>query len=108
MDKAEEKNIYQKLVDEYGQKSRMVKTIEELGELIVAISQYEFGKLDELSKNKVTIRHIAEEISDVEIMMAQMRIIIGKELVDECKQKKLDELRTMLEIKIRSRFVFQQ
>jgi hypothetical protein len=51
-------NIYKKAIENFGEKAQRLKAIEELGELIVAITQYGFGKC--------SLYDVASEIADVE------------------------------------------
>jgi hypothetical protein len=41
---------------------------------------------------------LAEEIADVEIVCAQLRVLVGSDLVDDIKIKKLIRLRERVEI----------
>ena len=82
------KTVYEKAMEEFGENAQALKAIEELGELIVAITQYGFGKC--------SLQDVASEIADVEIMCSQLRIMFGNDLVDRVKEEKLDRLKIIL------------
>ena len=71
-------------VEKWGNATQMLLTMEECGELIVAINHFLRGRKDK--------RELAEEIADVEIMCTQMRYMIGDEIVDKEKHRKLRRL----------------
>jgi NTP pyrophosphatase (non-canonical NTP hydrolase) len=81
-----EKSIYRRALNLWGNIAQINMAIEECAELIVKLS-----KSDRRS-NGVTVEEITEEIADVEIMMAQLRIIFGDETVEKAKNKKLTRL----------------
>lgn len=56
-------------VDVFGEQPQLIMAMEEMAELIQAISKYIRGKSNE--------ENIAEEIADVEIMLAQLRYIFN-------------------------------
>lgn len=76
--------LYAKAVVVFGKEHQMRKAMEECGELIAAINQYADGRISEEA--------IASEIADVEIMCAQLRLIVGSIVVKEQKAKKLNRL----------------
>lgn len=69
----------------WGPLAQMGVAMEECAELIVAINQ--------LLRGRVEHDAVAEEVADVEIMCKQLRLIVGNELVDTAKEKKLVRLR---------------
>ena len=82
-----EDQIYRKAIEKYGALMQTVVAIEEMAEL-----QKELSKA---LRNKVIDKaHIAEEIADVEIMLAQMKIIyfISEAEVNAHKEYKLRRL----------------
>ncbi len=76
--------ILQQAVKKWGIDFQMMMAQEECGELIAAISQFKRGRKDK--------KQLAEEIADVEIMCSQLRIIIGHNIVDVEKLKKICRL----------------
>ena len=84
-----EENIYKKAVLLYGAGSQLTQATEECAELIVAIRHFLRCRCD--------IVALAEEVADVEIMMAQIREIVGGVIVDEIKKRKLIRLKERLE-----------
>lgn len=81
-------NIYEKSVKRFGVKPQFDQACEECAELILAISHFQ--------RNKTDLKGIATEIADVEIMCAQLRVIIGEEIVNAEKAIKLSRLRTLV------------
>ena len=79
-------------LNKYGLQKQMVKCIEELSELQKELCKYYLGEDN--------IRHIIEEMADVEIMIAQMKIgfNIGIFEVDQVKREKLTRLRGNIRI----------
>ena len=81
-----EQQILQAAIDEYGIEQQLVKAVEELTELSLAI-QHSFD-------GKSTLEEITEEIADVKIMLKQLEMILDcKEAVAEIKVQKLERLR---------------
>ena len=82
--------ILQKAIYTYGKEKQMIMAMEEMSELI-----------KELSKNmrgENNVEHIAEEIADVEIMLAQLKIIHNcQNRVADWRLKKIDRLKARLE-----------
>lgn len=69
------------LLDHYGLPEQMRQTIEECGELIVALRHFERGK--------ATYADVVSEIADVIIMCEQMRFVFGPDDVNETIDQKL-------------------
>ncbi len=73
--------ILRAAVEKYGPGAQQMKAIEELGELIRALARADDPD------------NIAEEMADVEIMLGQLRIILGNDAdVERWKVKKLQRL----------------
>lgn len=73
----------QKLACHYGLQNQLFKTKEELHELKVAINGY----IEGVDKKA----HVLEEIADVEIMTAQLKLLLdGETEVDKVKQFKVN------------------
>lgn len=83
-----EKVIYERAIAAFGEAIQKVVAMEEMAELIQAISK-------SLREEK---HNIEEEIADVEIMLGQLREMIGidEELIREFKKEKLKRLDQML------------
>lgn len=85
-----EKEILKKALQVYGVVSQINMVFEEMSELQKELCKYLRGR-DNQSE-------IAEEIADVEIMLAQMKLLFGfSELVDSYRKKKIDRLRRRIE-----------
>ena len=77
--------ILRAAVEKYGQGAQRMKAIEEMSELIRALARADDPD------------NIAEEMADVEIMLGQLRIILGNDAdVERWKDKKLQRLNQRL------------
>lgn len=76
----------------FGNDKQLTKSIEELSELITAISKFQNGLCHNLN--------VIEEIADVYIMLNQLRIIfnlgLNHGLVEDVIQKKLNKLESYI------------
>mgnify|MGYP000631346799 FL=1 len=82
--------ICRKVVEMFGADLQQMVAIEEIGELLQAISKRARGK-----DNR---DNLAEEIADVEIMLEQLKQCHGCHIrVNDHKRKKLDKLKSMVE-----------
>ena len=84
--KDEEIVICNKAINSYGNASQKIKAIEEMGELIQAISK---SLLD--NENDVE-----EEIADVEIMLTQLKIMYSLNDIENWRNYKLKRLKEMV------------
>ena len=84
----EENEIYKKAILQLGVANQTQMLMEECAELIVAIQHNRRGK--------VPLRVVAGECADVEIMLGQMRVLMG-DTIDKMKRIKLDRLERTLE-----------
>lgn len=78
--------ICKKALDTWGPAIQQVVAMEEMGELIQAISK----------ALRCKTHNVEEEIADVEIMIMQLRIIFDNKKVDEIKQAKLKRLKELV------------
>ena len=62
----------QTALDKWGLDAQCDQTVEECAELIVALQKY-----SKRSPKTATIEEVIDEIADVEIMLAQMRLALG-------------------------------
>ena len=82
--------IYRKAVNRFGKLDQLIVATEELSEL-----QKELCKT---LRGKMNIDNIAEEIADVEIMLAQLHIIFNIDYdIEKQKKTKLERISKMLE-----------
>ena len=89
-----DRKILRKAIDTYGTKAQMMQCIEEMAELIQAINKYFRANTDEeMAKAYISV---IEEISDIQIMLEQMRIVFGDKAVDEQITAKLSRLEKRL------------
>ena len=81
--------IYEQAVKHYGHINQIVKGIEECGELIQALARWAEGD--------AVVGNIAEEIADVEIMLEQVKIILGDKYEEYLVLKKTEKLGKLAE-----------
>lgn len=82
----------------YGADRQQIKAVEELSELAQALCKYTGEDIDDAAEAQLLIDHIAEEMADVEIMLEQLRIILGNHArVDAWQHEKLARLAVRLE-----------
>lgn len=81
-------------VRKWGMVAQQVKAIEECGELIVVLSKH-LNIVD--PRRQVTTFEIIDEIADVTIMLAQLRVIHGHAIIDTRINQKLDRLKPLIE-----------
>ena len=84
------KELYQKAISKWGYQAQLDMALEEIFELGYAIMKF-FRKGDNLTTEKVE-----EEIADVEIMMAQLRLIFNKDRINKFKAMKKRRLQKRL------------
>ena len=93
--------ICRKAVETFGVDIQQIVAMEELGELIQAISKiarWECSQSEDLETLSEYIDNLAEEIADVEIMLEQLKYIHNCPIeVELWKAKKLDKLKSMVE-----------
>lgn len=77
-------------IEKFGKENQLRIVQEECAELIQAISKHLRDP-----KNVVKTMALCEEIVDVEIMLAQLRIMFGSEMIDHYKEIKLDRLKRL-------------
>lgn len=83
--------VCQKYLDKYGKTLQVITAMEELGELISALSRHFFR--ERLSKSD-----LASEIADVEIVCQSLRLMIGNDFVDVWKVEKIKRMIKRLNI----------
>lgn len=84
--------IIEKAIRHYGRTSQQIKAVEELSELQTAVLKALDGRPDFAS--------IAEEIADVEIMLAQLKKIffLDEEKISTIKAEKILRLKSRMEM----------
>ena len=78
-------DLYKRAFHKWGANDQLNMVIEECAELIHAISKYRRGKPNSL----------LDEMADVEIMLEQMRVLVGEKdckIVDSIKMQKIARL----------------
>ena len=93
--------ICRKAVEKFGIDIQQIVAMEELGELIQAISKiarWECSQSEDLETLFKYIDNLSEEIADVEIILEQLKQCHGCHIqVNDHKRKKLDKLKSMVE-----------
>ena len=84
----EEQTVYQKALTKFGVDSQVNKLIEEMAELIVALSHYKIGR----------VSNVAEELADVDIVLEQIKPLfdIGDNSYTAWKTMKLNKLKMIV------------
>jgi len=77
-------------VKKFGVDNQIIKAVEELSELIVALLKYRDKRINE--------RDVIDEIADVKIMCEQLTVIFGADKIDRRTEEKLDRLKMLLKI----------
>jgi len=91
-------NIYKRIVDTWGVESQFNMCIEEVGELLQAISKYRRSQFtNDKEKIEKSYIHLCEEIADVENMINQLRYIFDSKLIDDFKENKLKRISKILD-----------
>lgn len=90
-----------KIISHYGDEPQIIKSVEELNELSLALLKYLQGKGPSVSCGASNILdNIHEEMADVEVMLGQLRIIFdnyGK--VSKNIQKKIERTKQAIKFK---------
>lgn len=84
----EEYQVYSKALNKWGAESQIKMLFEEMAELQNAICKY--------FRKRNNMYDVATEIADVQIMVEQMSILFGKELVNSEKERKFERLKKRL------------
>lgn len=82
------RSVYRAAFERWGVEAQLRMAVEECAELTAEICHYFRGRC--------TRRALAEEVADVEIMMEQLRALVGDDLVSEIKRQKLKRLEERL------------
>lgn len=86
----EQRSVLRKAIATYGKDAQVFMAIEEMSELMKALSKEYRASASQKSR---TIENIAEEIADVSIMLEQLRMIFGIDIdVLEIRTKKIKRL----------------
>lgn len=83
------KSIEERALEVWGVDAQLRQAQEELAELIAAINRFMRARTDHAA--------VAEEMADVEIMLAQLKLVFGGVDVSAVKRVKLDRLRGRVE-----------
>ena len=90
MTEKDRKNLYAAAKKTYGEHSQVAIAIEEMGELIAALSQHHF-------RGRGNKKAVVEEIADVMIVCEQLAHIYGRQDVDKMMDFKLNRLAGRIE-----------
>jgi len=78
-----EVKIMQTCLDQWGINAQVGQTVEECAELIVALQKYV-----NRTRQPGMVENILDEIADVEMMLAQMRLVLG--IDDDALRKRIE------------------
>lgn len=92
-------NPYKILLETFGEQVQLDLAIEEMGELIQAISKYK-RKLASGNGIKEAICHLQEEIADVMVNMDQLCFMYGKQEIENIKEQKIERALNRAKAKI--------
>jgi len=81
--------VFQSAIDHWGEMVQVGMAIEEMGELLAALNQWDRGR--------VGVEEVVEEVADVMVTMHQLALMVGYDRVLEAFDKKMDKLRRKLE-----------
>lgn len=87
MSKVSNKSVYIEAITTYGEIPQIDVAIEEMAELIQALSKYKRGKQ----------HNVEEEIADVSIMLDQLKLIFNNKKVKKIKRRKIARLKRRLQ-----------
>lgn len=88
LDELEQAKIYTQCISLWGIYPQMFMVVEELGELIVAVSKYD--------RQQATADDIAGEIADVRIMMKQLMHVVGLS-ENQVKEKEIIKMERLVQ-----------
>lgn len=90
-------NLIKKIAYHYGYESQSIQLVEECAELIQAVSKYRRATAEKAQpladyRKTLVLENLIEEIADVEIMLAEVKILldISEDTLDAIKQFKLN------------------
>jgi NTP pyrophosphatase (non-canonical NTP hydrolase) len=84
--------MIQAIIDAHSTDEQTNKTVEELGELIVAIAKMRAAPTWIFSDEDSRIAAVVEEIADCRIMLDQMAVIFGTDKVELAENLKLERM----------------
>ena len=91
------KSILMKAIDTYGVRAQMRQTVEEMAELTQAICKnWRVGRSEPLKEPRKVWENLVEETADCLIMLEQMRLMLGRDDVDEVIEAKIKRLKERL------------
>ena len=83
-------NLYERALIAIGREAQLAQAQEECAELIVAVNHYRRGRDGALDA-------LASEVADVQIMAAQLEVMLGSEIVRHHRDGKLKRLKALVE-----------
>lgn len=84
-----EEEIYKKAIEKWGISTQVMMAMGECGELTAELNAF-------FNQGKSSIERVVDEIADVEIMCAQLRLIVGAKAVEDRKAFKVERLSKIL------------
>lgn len=104
--------ILEKALITYGTSNQVIVAMEELGELISALSRYFFRTGIATKERKEKLIPLATEIADVELCLITLRLLVGNEVVDNERKIKIERLKKRIvegvdESQIQQNYMFE-
>lgn len=95
------RDVLKMAIGVYGRTNQITKAMEEMGELITAISRFHGAEMQDkpTEDTKALLNNVTEEIADCIIMMEQLKIIYCRNDVDRWIDYKIERLAKRLEWK---------
>ena len=82
-------DVYKKALAKWGNATQVMMAMGECGELTAELNAF-------FNQGKSSLEAVIDEIADVEIMCAQLRLIVGSDKVADRKAFKVDRLKKIL------------
>lgn len=73
-------DLYERAVDKYGKSHQIMVLVEEMAECTAQISKY-------FNRGRGTEEEVVDEIADVSILISQMSVVYGQNLVNSINRK---------------------
>ena len=95
-----DKDILWRAIDTYGERAQMRQTVEEMAELAQAICKnWRVDRSEPLKEPCEVWENLVEETADCLIMLEQMRLMLGRDDVDEVIKAKIKRLEERLNVR---------
>lgn len=83
------KNIYKDAIAKWGSSAQTDMFVEEVGEVLTALNHFR--------RNRIGIDVVRNELADLTIMLEQLTVMYGEDVINKFKAEKLARLKKRLE-----------